>query len=190
LESLGMQTEEVTTSHMDLIPAIKVCTSRVENAAAHDPYLKTRAQDYSKPTLHSYISALLTPATTYVMAQRARRIVSDEFDDLLKRVQLLILPTIGFPVPSIKDCESGWIEIDGQKIKRQDERGGIESLCCIPFNVTGLPAISVCCGFSKSGMPVGMQIVAGAFQEELVFQVAHAYERLTEWYKRRPTLPV
>ena len=190
LESLGMQTEEVTTPHMDLIPAIKVCTSRVENAAAHDPYLKTRAQDYSKPTLHSYISALLTPATTYVMAQRARRIVSDEFDDLLKRVQLLILPTIGFPVPSIKDCESGWIEIDGQKIKRQDERGGIESLCCIPFNVTGLPAISVCCGFSKSGMPVGMQIVAGAFQEDLVFQVAHAYERLTEWYKRRPTLPV
>lgn len=190
LESLGMQTEEVTTPHMDLIPAIKVCTSRVENAAAHDPYLRTRAHDYSKPTLHSYISALLTPATTYVMAQRARRIVADEFDDLLKRVRLLILPTIGFPVPSIKDCESGWIEIDGKKIKRQDERGGIESLCCIPFNVTGLPAISVCCGFSKSGMPMGMQIVAGAFQEELVFQVAHAYERLTGWYKRRPNLPV
>ena len=190
LESLGMQTEEVTTAHMDLIPAIKVCTSRVENAAAHDPYLRTRAQEYSKSTLHTYISALLTPATTYVMAQRARRIVCEEFDDLLQRVQLLILPTIPFPVPSISDCESGWIEIDGKKIKRQDERGGLESLCCIPFNVTGLPAISVCCGFSRSGMPMGMQIVAGSFQEELVFQVAHAYERLTEWHKRRPTLPV
>jgi aspartyl-tRNA(Asn)/glutamyl-tRNA(Gln) amidotransferase subunit A len=190
LESLGMQTEEVTTAHMDLIPAIKVCTSRAENAAAHDPYLRTRAQEYSKPTLHTYISALLTPATTYVMAQRARRIVCEEFDDLLKRVQLLILPTIPFPVPSIADCESGWIEIDGKKFKRQDERGGLESLCCIPFNVTGLPAISVCCGFSRTGLPIGLQIVAGSFQEELVFQVAHAYERLTEWYQRRPTLPV
>ena len=189
LQSLGMQSEEVTTPHMGLIPAIKVCTSRVENAAAHDPYLRTRAQDYSKPTLHSYISALLTPATTYVMAQRARRIVCEEFDDLLKRVQVLVLPTIGFPAPSIAECQQGHVEIDGKKVPRQDARGGLESLGCIPFNVTGLPAISVCCGFSKSGMPLGLQIVAGSFQEELVFQVAYAYERLNGWYKRSPNLP-
>jgi len=190
LKQLGMQVEEVTTPHINLIPAIKVCTSRVENAAAHDPYLRTRARDYSKQTLYSYISALLTPATTYVMAQRARRLVCDEFDELLKRVQLLVLPTIPFPVPSIEECQSGVIEIDGKKIKRQDARGGLESLCCIPFNVTGLPAISVCCGFSKSGMPMGIQIAAGAFQEELVLRVAQAYERATEWYKLRPKLTV
>jgi len=190
LKQLGMQVEEVTTPHINLIPAIKVCTSRVENAAAHDPYLRTRARDYSKQTLYSYISALLTPATTYVMAQRARRLVCDEFDELLKRVQLLVLPTIPFPVPSIEECQSGVIEIDGKKIKQQDARGGLESLCCIPFNVTGLPAISLCCGFSKSGMPMGIQIAAGAFQEELVLQVAQAYERTTEWYKIRPKLAV
>jgi len=190
LKQLGMQVEEVTTPHINLIPAIKVCTSRVENAAAHDPYLRTRARDYSKQTLYSYISALLTPATTCVMAQRARRLVCDEFDELLKRVQLLVLPTIPFPVPSIEECQSGVIEIDGKKIKQQDARGGLESLCCIPFNVTGLPAISVCCGFSKSGMPMGIQIAAGAFQEELVLQVAQAYERTTEWYKIRPKLAV
>jgi aspartyl-tRNA(Asn)/glutamyl-tRNA(Gln) amidotransferase subunit A len=174
---------------MDLIPAIKVCTSRVENAAAHDPYLRTRASDYSKATLHSYISALLTPATTYVMAQRARRIVCDEFDKLLQERQVLILPTLPFAAPSIEECESGWIDIDGKKTRRQDARGGLESLCCIPFNVTGLPAISVCCGFSKGGMPIGLQIAAGSFQEPLLLQIAHAYERLTEWHKRRPALP-
>ena len=189
LNSLGMQTEEVTTPHLGLIPAIKVCTSRVENAAAHDPYLRTKANEYSKATLHSYIAALLTPAATYVMAQRARRIVCDEFDDLLKRVQLLILPTIGFPVPTIDQCQAGYVEFDGKKIPRQDCRGGLESFCCIPFNVTGLPAISLCCGFSQSGLPLGLQIVTGSFQEPLLFQVAHAYERLTEWYRRRPTLP-
>lgn len=187
--SLGLQVEEVTTPHMDLIPAIKVCTSRVENAAAHDPYLRTRASDYSKATLHSYISALLTPATTYVMAQRARRLVCEEFDNLLKESQLLILPTLPFAAPSIEECESGWIDIDGKKTRRQDARGGLESLCCIPFNVTGLPAISVCCGFSKGGMPIGLQIAAGSFQEPLLLQVAHAYERLTEWHKRRPAFP-
>jgi len=129
---------------------------------------------------------LLTPATTYVQAQRARRLVCDEFDELLKRVQLLILPTIPFTVPTIEECRQGFVEIDGKKVKRQDERGGLESLCCIPFNVTGLPALSVCCGFTKSGMPMGLQIVAGAFEEELLFQVAHTYEKLTEWFKVKP----
>ena len=189
LKSLGMQIEEVTTPHMDLIPAIKVCTSRVENAAAHDPLLRTRSQDYSRQTLYSYVSALLTPATTYMMAQRARRVVCDEFDDLLKRVQLLMLPTVPFPAPTIEECNQGLIEIDGQKLPRQDERSGLDTFTTIPFNITGLPAINVCCGFSKSGLPIGMQIAAGAFQEQLIFQVAHAYERAAGWYKRKPVLP-
>ncbi len=190
LRALGVEIEEVTTRHMDLIPAIKVCTSRVENAAAHDPYLRTRAKDYSKATLYSYISALLTPAATYVMAQRARRIVCDEFDELLKRVQLLILPTVGFAVPSIEDCRQGYVELDGKKLPRQDARGGLESLCCIPFNVTGLPAISICSGFSKSGLPIGLQIVAGSFQEDLLLQAADAYERLAAWHSRGPVMPL
>jgi aspartyl-tRNA(Asn)/glutamyl-tRNA(Gln) amidotransferase subunit A len=175
---------------MDLIPAIKVATSRVENAAAPEPYLRTRSKDYSRQILFSYVSALLTPATTYVQAQRARLIVCDEFDALLKRVQLLILPTIPFTVPSIAECQQGFVQIDGRKLKRQDQRGGLESLCCIPFNVTGLPAISVCYGFAKSGMPMGLQIAASAFHEELLFQVADAYEKLTEWDKIKPSLPV
>lgn len=188
LKSLGMEFEEVTTPHMDLIPAIKVCTSRVENAAAHDPLLRTRSKDYSRQTLYSYVSALLTPATTYMMAQRARRIVCAEFDDLLRRVQLLMLPTVPFPAPTIEECNQGWLEIDGKKYPRQDERSGLDTFTTIPFNITGLPAISVCCGFSKSGLPIGMQIAAGAFQEQLIFQVAHAYERAAGWYKRKPAL--
>ena len=189
LRLLGMGCEEVTTPHMALIPAIKVCTSRVENAAAHDRYLRTRAQDYSRQTLFSCISALLTPATSYVMAQRARRIVCAEFDELFKNVQLLVLPTVGFSAPTIDKCERGYVEFDGRRMARQDARGGLDSLCCIPFNVTGLPAISVCCGFSKNRMPIGLQIVAGSLQEELLFQAAHAYERWTQWHKRRPALP-
>ena len=69
-------------------------------------------------------------------------------------------------------------------------RGGLESLCCIPFNVTGLPAISLCCGFSKSGLPLGLQIVAGSFQEDLLLQAADAYERLAAWHSRRPAMPL
>lgn len=187
-KSFGMQIEDVTTPHMNLIPAIKVCTSRVENATAHDPLLRTRSQDYSRQTLYSYVSALLTPATTYMTAQRARRVVCEEFDDLLKRVQLLMVPTVPFPAPTIDECNQGLIEIDGKKYPRQDERSGLDTFTTIPFNVTGLPAISVCCGFSNSGLPIGMQIAAGAFQEKAIFQAAQAYEKAAGWYKRKPAL--
>ncbi len=189
-KSLGMEIEEVTTAHMDLLPAVKVCTSRVENASAHDRTLRTRSRDYSPQVRNAYLAALLVPASAYVMAQRVRRIISEEFHQLLQRVQLFALPTVGYPAPTIKQCEEGWIEIDGRRIKPQDERGGADSLTTIPFNVTGFPAISVPCGFSKSGTPIGLQIAAGPFQEELIFSAAHAYEQATEWRERRPQITV
>jgi aspartyl-tRNA(Asn)/glutamyl-tRNA(Gln) amidotransferase subunit A len=188
LRHLGMEIEDVTIPHMDLMPAVKVCTSRVENSSAHDRNLRTRPRDYSKQTLHAYLSALLVPASTYLMAQRVRRIICDEFHNLLKRVQILALPTVAFTVPTIDECNAGWLNIDGKKIRRSDERGGADSLCAIPFNVTGLPSMSVPCGFAKAGTPMGMQIAADAFQEELIFRVAHAYEQATEWHKRKPTI--
>jgi aspartyl-tRNA(Asn)/glutamyl-tRNA(Gln) amidotransferase subunit A len=188
LKGLGVETEEVTTPHMGLMPAVKVCTSRVENASAHDHNLRTRARDYSPQTLYAYLSALLVPASSYLMAQRVRRIICDEFSALLQRVQILVIPTVGFPVPTIDECNSGWLNVDGKKVKCQDERGGADSFCTIPFNVTGLPALSVCCGFSKAATPIGMQIAAGPFQEELILRVAHAYEQATPWHKRRPKI--
>jgi aspartyl-tRNA(Asn)/glutamyl-tRNA(Gln) amidotransferase subunit A len=185
-----METEEVTIRHMDLMPAVKVCTSRVENASAHDRNLRTRARDYSKQTLYAYLSALLVPASAYLMAQRVRRIICDEFHDLLKRVQLFAVPTVPFAVPTIDECNSGWLNIDGKTIRRQDERGGADSFCTIPFNVTGFPAMSVPCGFAKEGTPIGMQIASGPFQEEFIFSVAHAYEQATGWHKRKPNINV
>jgi len=188
LKKLGLETEEVTIPHMDLIPAVKVCTSRVENASAHDHNLRTRARDYSPQTLYAYLAALLVPASTYVMAQRVRRIICDEFRALLERVQLFAIPTVGFAAPTIEECNTGWLNIDGKKIRRQDERSGADSFCAIPFNVTGLPSLNVCCGFSSAATPIGMQIASGPFQEELIFSVAHAYEQATDWHKRRPVL--
>jgi len=186
LEKLGMEIEEVTIPHMDLIPAVKVCTSRVENASAHDHHLRSRSRDYTPQTRNAYLAALLVPASSYVMAQRVRRLICDEFHALLAKVHLFAVPTVGFTVPTIAECEAGWLDIDGKKIRRQDERGGADSLTCIPFNVTGFPSMSVPCGFSAAGIPIGMQLASGPFQEELIFRVAHAYEQATDWHKTGP----
>ena len=190
LQRLGVETEDVTIPHMDLMPAVKVCTSRVENASAHERNLRTHARDYSKQTLYAYLSALLVPASAYLMAQRVRRIICDEFHDLLKRVQLFAIPTVPFAVPTIDECNTAWLNIDGKTVRRQDERGGADSFCTIPFNVTGFPSMSVPCGFAKAGTPIGMQIASGPFQEELIFSVAHAYEQATEWHKRKPHITI
>ena len=57
-----------------------------------------------------------------------------------------------------------------------------------PFDVLGLPAITVPCGFTRAGLPIGLQIVGAPFAEPMVLAMAHAYERATDWHARRPKL--
>jgi aspartyl-tRNA(Asn)/glutamyl-tRNA(Gln) amidotransferase subunit A len=57
-----------------------------------------------------------------------------------------------------------------------------------PYNITGFPAISVPCGFSSEGMPIGLQLAGRPFDEETVLRAAHAYEQATEWHGRRPPI--
>ena len=188
LESLGMKTREVSIPHMKLIHAIRNCTSRAENAAAHDKYLRTRPRDYSPKVLYTYLCALTIPAATYVTAQRVRRIISDEFSRAFEDVDVIVAPTVSHPTPTIEECNQGSMDVDGKKIDLQDARGSLNSFCTSPFNLMGLPALNVCCGFSKPELPVGFQIVAAPFRESLVLNVGHAYERTAKWYERKPRL--
>jgi aspartyl-tRNA(Asn)/glutamyl-tRNA(Gln) amidotransferase subunit A len=55
-----------------------------------------------------------------------------------------------------------------------------------PFNVWGIPTVSVPCGFTKDGLPIGLQLAAAPSREDLVLQVAHAYEQVTDWHTRTP----
>jgi aspartyl-tRNA(Asn)/glutamyl-tRNA(Gln) amidotransferase subunit A len=58
----------------------------------------------------------------------------------------------------------------------------------VPFNLTGLPAMSVPCGFSARGLPIGLQIVGKAFDEAMVLRVGHVYQLHTDWHTRRPSI--
>lgn len=189
LRSLGLRTEEVSIPHMNLIPAIQACTSRVEDISDHDHYLRTRPRDYSTKMLNNLIGSLLIPGITFMTAQKVRRLICQEFDQVFARVQLIAAPTIAFPAPSIEDLDRGFVEIDGKRISLQDARGNLFTLCTIPFNVTGLPALSLCCGFSSSGLPIGMQIIGKPFDEGTVFRVGNAYEKAAKWCERNPQLP-
>ena len=117
-----------------------------------------------------------------------RRIICREFEETLQDVQVIVAPTVGIAAPTIEECKQGFAEINGRRIPFRHPSGSIGTRCTIPFNVTGLPTLSVCCGFTASGLPLGLQIVGSCFQEGLVFQVAHAYEQAAGWFERKPEL--
>ena len=64
----------------------------------------------------------------------------------------------------------------------------LSDVLTLSCNLAGLPGMSVPCGFTRAGLPVGMQIFTNHFEEETIFKLAHAYERETEWHKRKPKL--
>ena len=188
LESLGLAIETVNIPHKDLLPAVQTITSRIENVVAHEVYLRTRPREYSRALLERLVCSLTIPAATYVTAQRVRRLICEEFQNAFDQVDVIVAPTVGMAAPTIEECDQGFAEIDGKRVSFRDPRGSFGTQCTIPFNVTGLPALSLCCGFSTKGVPFGMQVVGGNFQEATVFQVAHAYERQAGWYLRKPKL--
>ena len=187
LESLGMQIQEVTIPHMDMVPAVQAATSRCENLVAHQPYIRTQPRDYSNEILHRNIASLTIPASFYVTAQRVRRIICREFEDALDDVQVIVAPTVGMAAPTIEECKQGFAEIDGRRVPFRHPSGSFGTRGTIPFNVTGQPALSLRCGFTAGGLPIGLQIVGPCFDESRVFQVAHAYEQTTGWFERTPT---
>ena len=189
LRSLGMTVEEVTVPHMDLIPAVQLCASRVESTADAEYYLRNHARDYSPSMLSTQIQALTVTGFHYNQSQRIRRLICDGFDEALDRVDVIVAPTSPVPALSIEESMSSFVTVDGRKTPLQGPDGNFLTLCTIPFNVNGLPSLSINCGFSEGGLPIGMQIAAGAFREDTVLKVAHAYEQAAPWAGRVPQLP-
>lgn len=188
LQSLGVKIVEVAVPHLDLVTPVQNCTTWVERVASHIHYLRTRPRDYSPAFLHRQIASLTIPAETYVLAQKLRRVICREFEEVLDKVQIILTPTVETPAPTIEECNRGMLEIDGRTVSLFGPKGNMNIQCTLPFNLTGLPAISIPCGFSPAGLPAGLQIVAAPFQESVLFQLAHAYEQAAGWCNRAPRL--
>ena len=186
LRSLGMKKIEFSIPHMDLIPAVQTATSRVENIVHLMPYMKSRPNDFSRSLLHRLIGSLIIPASSYVTAQRVRRNICEEFEKAFDKLDVIVTPTTPITAPTIEECRQGFVEIDGKRISLQPAGISLGTTFTVPFNVTGLPAVSLCCGFSSLGLPIGLQIVGGSFEESRVFQVTHAYEQAARWFEKRP----
>ena len=173
LEDAGMAIEEVALPHADYIQASWWGVFAPEAAAIHGPLMGASADDYAEPVLSMVGPGHFLPATVHMKADQARTIITAEMNDVLRRVDVLLTPTS--PIVAWKPEEGGALW------NRVTDVISTIARCTAPFNLTGHPAISVPCGLSPEGLPIGFQIAGRAFDEEMVLNVAHAYESLASF---------
>lgn len=112
----------------------------------------------------------------YSKAQLVRKIILEDFNKAFKEVDVIIGPTA--PVPALEIGSSTDSAMFGEMMDRLLE----------PSAIAGLPGISIPCGFTKKGLPVGMQIIGPQFAESLILNVAYQFEQNTSWHKEKPKL--
>ena len=181
LVGLGVEVEEVSLPHMRYASSVFPTIIQSEAAAFHEPWLVSRPQDYGLDVRSRLEVGRTVLATQYINAQRARGLIRDDFVKALERVDAIVTPTVPLVAPYI-GVDS--VEIEGVVSEVRAAATRFTS----PINLTGLPAISVPCGFSALGLPIGVQLVGRAFDEATLLALAHAYEASTEWHLRRPPL--
>jgi aspartyl-tRNA(Asn)/glutamyl-tRNA(Gln) amidotransferase subunit A len=138
----------------------------------HSKWIAESPEKYQPGTRTALQRSMDAKATDYVRARRQVETLRREIKGVFANVDLLITPTMKTPAPLLGSPGAGG-------------GGGNNNAA---FDVFGLPTISVPCGFSTAGLPIGLQITAAPFAESTVIALAHAYERATDWHKRKPQL--
>lgn len=173
LRSLGARVSEVTLPHTHLLRATQRAIITVDAATYHSADLTDHADAFGADVRERLAAAETISAREYAQARRDRELVRRAWSELLGTMDVIVTPTTPITAPPRES---------------QDALAAAARLTAntSPFNLTGLPAASIPCGFTRSGLPIGLQIAAGPWREPLVLQVANAYERATEWHRHHP----
>ncbi|MDT7583890.1 MAG: aspartyl-tRNA(Asn)/glutamyl-tRNA(Gln) amidotransferase subunit [Pseudonocardiales bacterium] len=151
-----------------------------EASAYHQEMLRDKADLYTEDVRLFLEVGELVLATDYIKALRARTLIQQRWRDMFADIDVLIAPTLTTPALPVDDPQVTWP--DGSTESATDSYVRFSA----PANVTGLPALSVPCGFTGTGLPVGMQIIGKPFAEPLLLGVGQAYESATSWAKLAP----
>ncbi len=167
-QSLGAVIKPVRLPDMDALNAVARIVLLSEASSVAEPFMEDRGQ-FGPDVLALLDQGRLVPATDYINAQRLRRKMRREFEQVWQEVDCLIAPATPTPAPRIGDAT---IRLGGR-----DEDVRLASTRLVRcFNALGFPALSLPCGLSASGLPVGMQIVGPAFEEALLLRIGAALE--------------
>jgi aspartyl-tRNA(Asn)/glutamyl-tRNA(Gln) amidotransferase subunit A len=153
---------------------------RAEAYAYHADYVKKSPELYQPETLKRIRAGEDVTTATYIQARRQVDQYRHNIRKLFESVDLLVTPTTPAPPFTISELLA---DMDNLRTKEVLTLRNTR-----PFNILGLPSISVPCGFTKSGLPIGLQISGAPWAEAKVLRLAYSYEQQTEWHKKRPKL--
>jgi len=181
LEGLGATVVEISLPPpSEAVPAL-LAILMPEATAYHLPWLRKYPDRYSSAVRERLELGAVTPAVSYIQGQQVRRQLVDAFLAGMEDVDFLVTPTAPTAAtPMEGDLVTG-------------EGADPELLAAVinftgPFDLTGFPAVSIPCGFTGGGLPVGLQLVARPWQEAPLLAAAHVYEQATSWHHFLPTV--
>jgi len=171
---------EIEMPDMNALRAAAATCLLVEAVTVVRPYLDRRA-DFGADVLAMLDQGKAIAAIDYIEAQRTRRRIGRQFARLFEQVDCIFTPTTPITAPKIGQTS---VEIRGGK---EEVRSAATRFTRV-MNALGLPAISIPCGFSRSGLPIGLQIIAAARQDDLLLRVAAAMEDAMALIARVPSV--
>lgn len=178
LAELGAQVEEVSiplTSHANTISSIL----RVEAPTNYRELIRDRLQEIEHDNRISYLTWSLMPALAYFKALKLRALLRQQVLAALNNADVLLMPTMGIAAPKIEPDPA----IDSKENSNRNRSGLTTS-----FSLASAPALSICCGFTKEHLPIGLQLGGRPFEEQTILNVAYAYQQATDWHTRRPPI--
>ena len=174
LEELGAAIIEIDGKPFSIARKANQTILVCEAYAYHEKPLQEVPEKFGSSVRRRMLEGAFLSAADYITAQRARFVLNEQIRQNFSRVDVFASPSAPRPPDAFATLDPN----------EQNLRPSFTN----PFNLSGLPAISVPCGFTKENLPAGLQIVARSFDEVTAFRVAHSYEQATNWHKQRPVL--
>lgn len=181
LGDLGPEVREVDIAHIEHAAAAALTIYLAEATAYHEDTLAARPDLYT-PQVRGFLElGNYVLAKDYLHAQRYRQLLGQSVAEVFKQVDVLVTPTLPITATRIGQqtiTVRGVEETVFAALLRNTE----------PFNLTGLPALAVPCGFSPERLPISMQLVGRPFEEATILRLGHAYQEATDWHRQRPSV--
>jgi aspartyl-tRNA(Asn)/glutamyl-tRNA(Gln) amidotransferase subunit A len=182
LEELGAEPVPVSLPSMKYIGAARIAAMS-DALVTHEPYLRSKRGDYGPDVLYRTLGGQFVLGHHYSKAMKVQRIIQEEYAREMQSIDFIVTPTAPLFAPRI---DAQYIEHGGKRHRLRGPGSGLISRNTSPLNATGLPAITVPCGLSQSGLPIGVQFISRGFEEDLLFRVAAAYEDVSGVKGARP----
>src|SRR5215216_1035643 len=174
-EAMGCRVHEVDVSWMREAALANKTMTQSDGAAVHRDRLKEHPEMFGEDIRRRLEEGAKTSSTDYILARRTQTEIKKRCEQFFDTYDLLLTPTTPIVAPTIEGYDAV-------------EQAGRLTRFTAPFNLAGLPALSIPCGFTKEGLPIGLQIVSRAWGESKVLNAGHAFEQATEWHKHFPNL--